>query len=175
MTSEDLAPVSYLRQILTFDASTGNLTWNAREGNSPTIAKWNSRFSGKRVSTVQHGYLILRIKKKMYKAHRVAWALHFGEWPVDTIDHINGIKCDNRIVNLREASMCEQSKNRKVQKNSKSGVPGVFAQKNGKWIARIKSNKVWYHLGTFQDFSGAVEARKIAEKKFRFHPNHGRM
>lgn len=44
-------------------------------------------------------------------AHRVVWYLHHGYWP-ENIDHINGIRTDNRICNLREVTHEENCQNR---------------------------------------------------------------
>ena len=58
------------------------------------------------------GYGRVKINGKSVLAHRLAWALHYGEWPDGAIDHINGIKTDNRLCNLRLATRAQNQQNR---------------------------------------------------------------
>ena len=85
----------------------------------------------KRIGTVAGnvsptGYRLVKIKSKSFPAHRIAWVLHYGEWPLDDIDHINGIRSDNRIQNLR---LCTQSLNnqnlKKARADNQCGYLGV--------------------------------------------------
>ena len=114
------------------------------------------------------------IFSQLYKAHRVAYAIHFGEWPRGCIDHINGIKTDNRADNLRVVDRATNNRNRPTQKNNTSGVTGVSQTPQGKWRAVIKVNKKTQSLGVFSAKKDAISARKEAETKFGFHKNHGR-
>lgn len=61
----------------------------------------------------QTGYKRVKLDGKDYGAHRVAWLLHYGEWPKQQIDHINGNRGDNRMCNLRDVSQTENQQNRK--------------------------------------------------------------
>lgn len=98
-----------------------------------------------------------------------------GEWP-EFVDHINGDRTDNKIENLRSCSRLENSVNRAVASHNKSGVLGVHYDKSrGKWAAEIKVNKKKVYLGRFDSIDEAKTARKIAEVKYGFHPNHGRI
>jgi hypothetical protein len=100
-------------------------------------------------------------------AHRIAWLLYYGKWPKDQIDHINGDKSDNRIVNLREATNSQNGKNLKLSINNKTGVTGVaFDRQTQKWRAYIRVNFKMINLGRYMDFEDAVIARKSAEKKY---------
>jgi hypothetical protein len=74
----------------------------------------------------KNGYLILKIKGKQFKAHRIAWFLHYGKFPDKILDHINRIKDDNRIGNLREASSLLNSNNIDRKVNIDTGYPGVY-------------------------------------------------
>lgn len=122
-----------------------------------------------------HGYIIIRIEGKGHRAHRLAFLYMTGCLPEHQTDHINGIRDDNRWVNLRPVTHQENQKNRKKQSTNTSGVTGVYWHIYAKkWIARIKVNGKYKHLGGFNDLDEAVKARKVAEKKYNFHPNHGR-
>jgi hypothetical protein len=109
------------------------------------------------------GYIRTDYKKKAYFVHRMAWLLHYGEWPKNEIDHINGIKNDNRICNLRDVpSYVNQINKRKV---NSCGCPGVFFNKLiQKWIAYInKTKNKQFVLGRFNNLEDAIKARKEAE------------
>jgi len=71
-----------------------------------------------------NGYLDVRVGSKLYYVHRLCWAHHYGEW-ADLIDHINGVKDDNRLANLRLANKKMNGLNRGVDKNNTSGFKGV--------------------------------------------------
>ena len=119
-------------------------------------------------------YIIINIGGKMHKSHRLAWLAFYGAWPKDGIDHINHIRSDNRIINLREATLAENGKNRTLGKNNKSGVYGVsWDNERNKWVSNIKVNSKTIFLGRFDSFFNAVCARKSAEVKYGFHSNHG--
>lgn len=89
-----------------------------------------------------YGYLILKIKKNQFKAHRLAWFLHYGEMPINVIDHINGIKTDNRISNLRDVSQYINILNTHREPNKLTNVVGVYIDKtkglNKKYATKIK-------------------------------------
>ena len=121
------------------------------------------------------GYRVIGINNVTYREHRLIWLWYYNEWPVDEIDHINGNKLDNRIDNLRAATRQKNAKNQKLRSDNKSGVPGVFFNKQRqKWHAYIKADGKRKHLGYFDKFEDAVAARKAAEIEFGYHPNHGR-
>jgi hypothetical protein len=103
---------------------------------------------------------------KQLQAHRVAFFLYHKRYPVFplTIDHINRNGCDNRIVNLREATPKEQSTNTSISKANTSGVKGVsFLTARNKWRASININGKKTNLGTFVTLHEATLARKKAE------------
>lgn len=174
-----------LRKILRYDSETGKLFWRARTIDMFQHAKvpeqvfksWKTRFQGKEAFTaIRDGYRIGIINQKRLSAHRVAWAIYHGEWPSDEIDHINGNRSDNRIENLRAVSRAENTRNRKLRSDNKSGVHGVyFIASIGKWAARINVNKKERHLGTFETKVEAIKARKEAEESAGYHTNHGRL
>lgn len=123
-----------------------------------------------------NGYIQISINYRRYLAHRLAWLYVYGEWPPREIDHINHIRSDNRICNLRAADRIDNLKNRSLQKNSMSGITGVsWHAARRKWIAAIMVNKKYIHLGYFENIEDARDVRKQADIKYGFHENHGKV
>jgi hypothetical protein len=121
------------------------------------------------------GYRQTKVKGRLYKVHRLIWLYVHGEFPPEQIDHINGIRDDNRLLNLREVSHQENNKNRRIASHNKSGVIGVcWYKRDKKWHAQIAVPEETKHLGYFTDFDEAVKVRKEAEAKYGYHENHGR-
>jgi hypothetical protein len=116
------------------------------------------------------GYVAIRIDGRKFQAHRLAWFYVNGKWPKDQIDHANGVRHDNRIVNLREATQAENSQNEHaIRRNNTSGVPGVFWVKStGRWLVRLVLDEKRTYVGVFKRKADAVEAKKKA--KARLHP-----
>jgi hypothetical protein len=175
-----------LNKILRYDPETGELFWKPRdvsffkEGKksaSHACNAWNSKNANKHAFTADdsHGYKHGRIFGTAYQAHRVVWAMSNGEWPPEFIDHINGIKNDNRITNLRLASFTDNNRNMRKSRRNKSGCVGVFLHKpTGKWIASIGCNGKSVHLGYFSEKQEAIATRKKAEINYGYHKNHGK-
>ena len=110
------------------------------------------------------GYRMVSIDSEAYFTHRIVWLLENKEHPPDQIDHVNRIKSDNRITNLRAVTDGQNKHNRGVQPNSMSGEPGVSqARRTGKWRAYIKLRGRQINLGYFVKFSDAVSVRKSAK------------
>ena len=187
MAKQDLTTPEEIRKLLKYAPDTGKLYWRAR---TPDIfnadkcsaeracATWNTRYAGKEAFTGvnRDGYRQGRIFSRYFKAHRVAWAIYYGEWPVDQLDHINGVKDDNRIENLRSVSNSENLKNQKLRSSNTSGHMGVtWRPKALKWTAQITINNRQVYLGVFTKKDDAIAARKAAEIKYGYHPNHGRV
>lgn len=128
----------------------------------------------KKVGTLRDdGYLESMIFNKVYKNHRLAIFYMTGEWP-DEVDHINGDRADNRIVNLRSVSKQENMKNRGRSKNNTSGASGItWFKQTGQWRVRINANGNRISLGLFDTIDEAVAARKGAERLLGYHENHG--
>jgi hypothetical protein len=169
-----------LRELLDYDPETGALTWKSRSliwfNSERARSVWNSRYAGKPAfgKTNKEGYFRGSLLGKRYQAHRVAWAIHYGKWPEKQIDHINGDRADNRIANLRDVSRAQNQKNMRLSSANTSGVSGIYWCSNAKqWRAVITSDGKRHHLGYFHSMSEAISARKSAEKRHNFHPNHG--
>lgn len=174
MADKILPTPEQLRELLRYEPDTGKLYWKPRpdemfEGGSyPScrLAKsWNTRYADKPAFTAvkEGGYFVGRVFKTNCLAHRVIWALYYGGWPSDGIDHINGDTKDNRIDNLRAATQHENMRNTKKRSDNKSGVKGVFwAEKYGKWEAQIQIGGKSTSLGRFSDIQDAANAYKAA-------------
>ena len=175
MTDNNLPSIEYLHKRLLCDAENGKLFWRDCED---MPAAWRKRWPGVEAlkSINGHGYLHGRINLQKFYAHRVVWAMHHNEWPKNQIDHINGVRTDNRISNLRSASNQENSKNQKLRQDNTSGVCGVWIiPKSGKWAASMRINGRAHHIGTFDTMDEAAEARAAASRSHGFSDRHGSM
>ncbi|EPK4144134.1 HNH endonuclease signature motif containing protein [Serratia marcescens] len=108
-----------------------------------------------------------------YLVHRVCWALSTGEWPTEDVDHINGIKDDNRLVNLRVVTRGVNSRNQKLRSNNSTDCMGV-TRDNNSFRVRVGTEGKRVSLGNFKTLDEAVKVRKNAESSYGFHENHGR-
>ena len=169
-----------LRELIDYNPETGAMTWLERpESMFPRerlFKMWNTRYANTPALNYlnHHGYLVGWILGRRYQSHRVAWAIHYGEWPDGQIDHINHDRSDNRITNLRVVTNQENHKNMSHRCDNTSGVVGVYWYKRTKkWKAEIRVSGRCIHLGYFKDFDKAVTARKEAERRYDFHENHG--
>ena len=171
--------VDLVRRLLRYDPNTGKLYWKARTPDMFSHCKsphgickmWNKRYAQTEAFTPlgSGGYKIGTIFCRHLKAHRVIWLMKTGEWPVN-IDHINGVRSDNRWENLREVTFAENMKNKRINKNNTSGVTGVsFDRSNNKWTATLGRLR----LGAFENKQDAIRARKKAESENNYHENHG--
>ena len=150
----------HLRSILNYNPETGVFI---RKISTARLAKVGDVAGTLRLD----GYVGIKVQGRAYKAHRLAW-LHFhGAWPVDQLDHINRIRTDNRIANLREVTHKQNGQNRSKPSNNTSGHPGVcWFKPVSKWQAYITHNQKNLHLGYFTDIEEALSARKAAEKLY---------
>jgi hypothetical protein len=167
--------------LLAYNKENGEFRWLPRElvaGKSPKmIAEWNRRNAGNLVCTkIDHyGYATISLYRKRYTAHRIAWAIIHERWPEGEIDHINGVKSDNRYANLRCVNRSESMRNMPIKRTNTSGANGVsMDKKTGKWRVNIRANGRLLHLGSFVSFADAVRARSLANMEHGYHPNHGR-
>jgi len=169
---------SDLKSLVRYDAKTGDLFWLPREPASPYVKTWNTKHAGQKAfcTVTTYGYVKGYIYNRPYHAHRVAYALYYGQWPQGHIDHINGITSDNRIANLRDVTRQENQRNLRRSVSNTSGITGVgWCKITNKWKAQIQADKIRKHLGVFERFEDAVAARKAAECLHGFHPNHGKI
>lgn len=171
-----------LSKLFCLDAETGRLTWAHRVSEDfphmPRIEHFNSRFAGKEALisvSASRGYRIGSVFSKEVRAHRIILALLHGEWPKGMVDHINGDRADNSLSNLRIVSPAENGRNARMPKRNTSGVVGVsWNTALGNWFGHIRFNGKTQYLGQFANKEDAIAARKAAEVRLGFHPNHGR-
>ncbi len=171
-----------LKSMLLYDSSTGSFTWKERPlhqfSDKRACLTWNNKYPGKVAgSPDSKGYLRINFGNKKYKAHRLAWLYVHGVWP-EIIDHINGIKHDNRIKNLRSVCFADNMRNRRRLNINRSGANGVTKRhpaKNGcKFTASIRVNGKAKYLGSFHSLEDAVAAREEANATYGYHDNHGK-
>ena len=162
----------FLKEALDYNPDTGIFTWKIRPlshfKNAHGMNTFNSKQANKATGAKNYGYLVIRINNVLYRAHRLAWLYVYGYMPVNQIDHINNIRDDNRIINLREATNGENCQNLKtVCKNNKSaGLLGAYRDKGcKKFKARITINGNIKPLGKFDTAQEAHEAYIEAKRE----------
>lgn len=117
---------------------------------------------------IGQGYTEISLNGKTIGAHRLAWALHYQEQPPEYVDHINRIKNDNRIVNLRAATKSQNGANRTILSNNTNGFKGCYFIKScNKWRVQCRLNKKLYNLGYHSEIESARKAyNEFASKVF---------
>ncbi|WP_313010956.1 HNH endonuclease signature motif containing protein [Brevundimonas sp.] len=143
-----------LKEYLSYDENTGKFIW------------LKTNFKGRVAGNVtSEGYINICVKRKIYKAHRLAWFYVHGVWPKDQIDHKDRKRANNAIKNLREATGSENMWNSAAQKNNKSGFKGVsWCKRTKKWIAFLMFNKKNRRLGSFNTKQEAAAAYQGAAR-----------
>lgn len=116
-------------------------------------SRTNKKYEGKVAGHLRSdGYVRVYVAGKNLMAHRIAWFLFFGRWPEKQIDHVNGVRSDNRICNLREATDSQNAHNRKKPITNTSGYKGVHLHKQTRrYQARIRIDGKQTSLGLFDD------------------------
>lgn len=161
-------PIDELRQLLRYDAGTGKLFW--REGLK------NNSYAGREAFTAlsEDGRRIGSINRKMFKAHRVCFALAHGRWPRGMVDHVDGDPSNNRLSNLREATHSQNNANRKPKPGSASRYLGVSFDKRGRrWKGQVyKDNKNYNTPRRLCETAAALDRDRLARK---LHGNFARL
>jgi len=143
------------------------LRYDAAFGRFYALKPLGARGVGKEAGSVNSiGYRYVSIDRVTYLEHRLVWFYCYGEWPKCDIDHINGDKKDNRIENLRLATVSQNCFNTKISKRNTSGFKGVdYHKPTKKWRAAIKISGKNYHIGLFATAEEAGAAYAEFAKK----------
>lgn len=181
----NMPSLAYLRECFDLDAETGDLIWKRRpEHHFSTLQRMrnhHARFVGKIAGNVckRRGgkvYRDIQIAGLKIGAHRIAYALSSGTLPDPDlpVDHQDGGGTNNAPFNLRNVTQAENMKNTRLSSRNKSGVIGVsWDACRGFWFASIRTGGKTTSLGRFSALEDAAAARRAAEARLGFHPNHG--
>lgn len=179
MTTKPLPPADVLRQLLRYEPETGKLFWRERPlslfKSRRACNAWNARNAGKEAFTGDcgQGYRRGEIFTQGYAAHRVIWVIVHGKEPEGLIDHINCKRSDNRLCNLREATLCENARNALLRADNTSGYKGVSWHRHcRRWCAQISVNGRNRCLGYFETREEAALAYRRASVEL--HRQFGR-
>jgi hypothetical protein len=172
--AKPLPKLEFLHEALIHNKD-GSFTWKERPlHHFPDLRAmriWNTKYAGIvfRGSERRNGYLYMSIFNSSYATHRIAWFMHTSDCPNNMeIDHINNIRSDNRISNLRLATPNNNQHNKIKSKNNTSGHKNVVWNKQcGKWQVKMNHNKSYYHFGLFDDIEEA--ARCASESRAKLH------
>ena len=152
-----------LKRLLHYDPETGVFTWRVRASDKVRIGQIAGCTHGK-------GYRLIRVLGRLYLAHRLVWLYMRGETPPKGVDHINGVRDDNRMANLRRATHAENNQNqRKPQPRNRSGFLGVCPHSRcNRWVAQISLGNKTRYIGLFPTPKEAHQA--YLEAKRDLHP-----
>jgi hypothetical protein len=151
-----------LQEVLDYNPETGIFTWKA-----PTKQQWNQKIGAEAGSYDQKGYRKIMVDRVRVTSHVLAWMYVYGVWPSAHVDHINMVKDDNRIANLREANDSQNKANCPAYKNNPTGLKGAYwYPKTQTWVSKIRKDNKLVHLGAFQTAEQAHEAYSNAVRNY---------
>lgn len=143
-TTKPLPSLARIKEVLALDPSTGALTWRAMISKRAPVGTVVANKSSK-------GYIRVGIDGENYFAHRIVWLMYHGVAPSLFIDHINGIKTDNRPANLREGTHFQNMGNQRCARRNKVGLMGAYwAPNKKKWVSAICVHGKSLKLGAFE-------------------------
>jgi hypothetical protein len=154
----------YLDACLSYNKDTGELIWRQRPVEHFKSYFASRCFNGQYAGTVAgypnwKGHITIFLGKKAYYAHRIIWKMVTGEDPVDEIDHIDGVKSDNSLKNLRQATGAQNQRNRTKYKSNSTGFKGVSLDRaKDKYVAQISVDGKNMHIGYFDSPEKAYAA-----------------
>ncbi len=144
-----------------------NLSYDPATGDFIRIKRVRGRqYTGIAGTIFSDGYRQIQVEGVRKTASHLAWLYVYGEYPDGWIDHINGIRDDNRISNLRVATPFENAQNQGIPKHNSSGIVGVrWNEQVRKWSAQISVKSKNIFIGYFKNKDDAVKARQEAKAK----------
>ena len=147
-----------VRAVLDYEPETGRLSWK--------ISRPNGVKAGDRAGNVHHsGYRRVSTCGGRFSEHRLIWLHVHGEWPEHLVDHINGVKTDNRLANLRHVVKSVNCQNQKrAHRDSDTGYLGVHRRKNV-FVAQITTGGVYQYLGRHATAEKASEVYLNAKRQ----------
>ena len=158
----------FIRENYRYDPETGYLWWTRQseaQGIGLNGARGYRNLDKPAGRPTRQGYYQVNIFSKRVSSHRVAWFLYYGLWPTGLLDHVNGVKDDNRIINLRDATSLQNQGNRKKTFGCSSKYKGVIWHKRDqKWYSRVSINYKDKHLGSYDS---EEEAARVYDKAAR--------
>ena len=165
MASKGQRPtVEEVRDLLDYDPATGAFTWR-------TTRPGRGCQAGKPAGAVTGNGLYRRVIVNYFPilGHILAWAVVHGEWPSSILDHIDGNGFNNRIENLRLATVTQNAWNRRRRSDNKSGLKGVWRNapsRSKAWRSSIQVNGKRICLGEYATAADAGEAYAKAARRF---------
>lgn len=174
-----LPSIDYLKECFSYDKELGVLYWNERPishfKNNMVRNSFNGRYAGCVAGSIEReGYVVVRLNKSNYKAHRIIMAMQ-GEDQSLEVDHIDGDRSNNKLTNLRTCSISENGFNRRYQSNNRSGTKGVYwLESENRWRVVIGYHGSKIYIGQFSDLEEAREAAASARDMYHGEfSNHG--
>ena len=180
--------ICMLRKVISYNPHDGRAFWKERGAElfassrsrsaQHRMKNWNSRFAGMSVGSVpssKDGYKRVSVFGVQLLVHRVVWAVYHGTWPEGFIDHVNGVRCDNRICNLKDVTMQGNSMNSAKRADNTTGINGVlWSKRRAKYYARATVAGKQFMRGYFSDIEDAKMARAELNARLGFSERHGK-
>lgn len=151
----------YLREIFSYDPETGIIRWKKKINRRVVIGKIAGSINYSR----NNARITIMIDYTNYKAHKIAWAIFYGEWPETEIDHRDTDGTNNRINNLRKATRSQNMANLNPRDFTQSGLKGVIKSRD-KWLARITVSNKRIRIGLFNKKEEAAAAYAKAAQHY---------
>jgi len=149
----------YVKKRLKYDPETGVFIWKPRAGDK----WWNANFAGEIAGTINNkGYRRIMIDGKPYMVARLAWLYVHGEWPKNEIDHINRVKDDDRLANLRDVTHTENSNNRSSNNGLLEGVH--WNTKKAKYQAQIPPSVPVFGMTYLGQYGDPIVAGEVVQE-----------